>query len=90
MRRVEIHQAFIWTCDECGRDNFERAIIQEMGPEEREQCFREYHRMEDHEELPDDWQNFDMVMAPNSVKCPACGEEFDTYNTGESEAHNEQ
>lgn len=24
--QVELHAAFVWDCDECGRENFERAV----------------------------------------------------------------
>lgn len=80
-----MRQAFVWTCDECGRDNFELAVIAEMSPGDREECYRSFHGMEDYEELPEDWQQFEMVMAPNSVKCPSCGEEFDTTEHDDGE-----
>ena len=32
--QIRLHQGWWWTCEECGRDNFERAVIQEVTPTE--------------------------------------------------------
>ena len=60
---VELHQAFLWTCEECGRDNFERAITHEPGDD-------------DEDEIPEGFEGV-WLTAPTEVTCKHCGEEFD-------------
>lgn len=76
--KVEMHNAYLWVCDSCGRDNFERAIIAELPEDEQEEMFREFHGMEKYEPLPENWKDFAMMCYPDSVKCGHCGEWFDT------------
>jgi len=84
VRTVELVQAFLWTCDECGRDNFERSVT--VAPESI-----------DPDDLPDvpgldsdtirEWLETgggEWVTAPQHVKCQHCGSEFDTsHATGD-------
>jgi hypothetical protein len=79
VRTVELIQAFLWTCEDCGRDNFERGIT--ISPESI-----------DPEDPPDtpgadpdtirDWLEAGgeggFVVAPDQVKCRHCGSEFGT------------
>jgi hypothetical protein len=82
VREVELVQAFLWTCDDCGRDNFERAIT--VDPESTEgQEVAEFTRLATEDanesvqalglEVGGDW-----LMAPRQVKCRHCGAEFST------------
>lgn len=61
----------MWTCDGCGRDNFERAIPAELTPEDRKEIA---------EDLGVDVMALhgNYVVAPDYVKCQHCGEEFET------------
>lgn len=75
-RTVELHQAYLWTCDVCGRDNFERSIT--IDPESI-----------DLDDLPDgvdpdmvrEWIDGggegDFVTAPTRVTCGHCRAVFD-------------
>jgi hypothetical protein len=77
-RTVELVQAFLWTCEECGRDNFERAITLES-------------ESIDPDDLPEaagtdpetvrEWLQSGgegaWVTAPSHVRCQHCGAEFD-------------
>ena len=75
VRTVEMNQAFVWTCDDCGRDNFERAIV--VAPESI-----------DLDDLPDsvdpesirEWAEAGgegvFAMAPDRVTCRHCRAEF--------------
>jgi hypothetical protein len=82
VRTVELAQAFLWTCDDCGRDNFERAVT--VGPESLEG--QEVAELALHVageanesaqalgiEVGGDW-----LMAPRRVKCQHCRAEFAT------------
>lgn len=60
---VEIHQAFLWTCDDCGRDNFERAIT--VSPETIEEWVEGIGEGA--------W-----LRAPDRVTCSHCGTNFET------------
>jgi hypothetical protein len=82
VRQVELVQAFLWTCEDCGRDNFERAIRVE--PESLEgQEVAEFAKSAA-EEANESAQALgieiggDFLMAPTSVKCQHCGAEFST------------
>ena len=75
VRTVDLVQAFMWTCDDCGRDNFERAIT--LAPESV-----------DPNDLPDsvdpemiqEWAevggNGLLAMGPDRVQCCHCGAKF--------------
>lgn len=67
MTKVELHQAFQWTCEECGRDNFARAVV----PESLEGQIPEGLELED-------FEGGQWVTAPNRVTCEHCGERFET------------
>ena len=63
--RVELRPAWAWTCHECGKDNFCRAIVP---------CSLEGL-------LPDgldveEFEGGEWVTKPNSVECEHCGVEF--------------
>ena len=70
MAQVELHPAFVWDCDECGRQNFERAIIPPFQSAEEEQHAREILNITPEEGFP--------VMAPCQVSCRLCGQVYDT------------
>lgn len=70
-RKVEIWTAYQWTCDECGQDNFERAVMCELTPFDREMM------AEENDLEPEDFEG-EMVSYPNHVTCQHCKAEFDT------------
>lgn len=79
MRTVELVQAFVWTCDDCGRDNFERAVT--VAPESISA-----------DDLPDgidpemmrEWAESGgegaFAMAPDRVLCRHCTASFGTVH----------
>lgn len=71
MNKTRIWTAYQWTCDECGKDNFERAIAAELTPEERQE-------IADDQGLDLEYMRGDFVLAPEVVKCGHCGEQFET------------
>ena len=72
MKRTELHQAFIWTCDNCGRDQFERAISVEVSEQdERKLKFMAGVEL---------WWEGRFIAAPTEVTCQECDH---TYSTEE-------
>ena len=77
MKEVEIHPAHVWTCDECGRDNFERGVQADfLTPQEyRDIC----EEMGVFDPAIQDEPPVGMLMtAPQEVTCRYCGETFRT------------
>lgn len=82
---VELHSAFVWDCDECGKENFERAI--EGGMDEAA-LMADENRVTTHlvgtgEVEIEDSEDDDLmacesltqmiVLAPATVTCKHCG-----------------
>lgn len=67
--KVELHQAFVWTCEDCGRDSFARAV--HLTPEEVAMLG---------EDVLDraGGRSGDWCMAPWAVTCPHCGARYET------------
>lgn len=84
MRSVDLHQAFLWTCEDCGRDNFERAVAVE--PESREgRLFADLtdHAVDEVNEVLGERgasAGLCLVMAPEMVRCPHCGAEYESLD----------
>ena len=74
-REVEIRPAFEWTCDECGRDNYEKCLIVDLSQEQAAEIMRGIVDIED-----DDDMNFtgSFSACPTDVKCRFCKSEFVT------------
>ena len=66
---VELHQAWSWDCDSCGRENFERALNVDR------ESLSDEDRFEAEEIFGTDAV---LVSAPTSVICRHCSAEFDT------------
>jgi len=64
--KVELHPAFVWDCDSCGRENFARGIVAELSAEEREEVCDE-HGIDG-----------EMIRQPTKVVCKSCGAKFET------------
>ena len=82
VRQVELVQAFLWTCEDCGRDNFERAVTVEPESMEGQEVTELVQQVTDDAnesaqalgiEVGGDW-----LMAPPHVTCRHCGAEFST------------
>lgn len=76
MEKVELHNAYMWDCPNCGRENFCRAVVAELTPEDVELMMRE------HGGEPSDWQTGLWMTRPDEVTCSACGAEFAVENEG--------
>lgn len=83
MQEVELHQAWLWTCENCGRDNFARSITVEFDSvEEKEEAFRAVYHLDPFEELPESWDQCDCVTCPERVECDFCEAVFKTLGPG--------
>ena len=72
--RVELHEAFIWDCDECGRENLLRAIPSTPPPAEEIRKMMNLEPYDDVPESPDDgW-----VFIPPNVTCTHCESAFES------------
>lgn len=78
MRTVELNTAYHWHCDDCGADNFSLALRVEFPPGEHEQAYRHLNDLDDWADLPEDWDQFELVTIPTTVQCSECGREFAT------------
>lgn len=83
--KARLLTAYVWDCDHCGSENFERAIVAEMCDEDREEMFRQFNQMDQWEALPECWRDFQLVTRPDAVTCCKCGTEFDTEDDREDE-----
>lgn len=81
--KVEIHQAFVWTCDECGRDSFVRAIHTPDSVVVESMCEQDgIEKYEAEAILEESGLTGQWCMAPSVVKCPHCGCQYETEEPG--------
>jgi ribosomal protein S27E len=76
---VELHQAYEWTCEKCGRQNFGSSITAELTPEERQEMLHDIGDVDD-----DDREyvlNGCFLTSPDEVTCAHCGETFDAIDS---------
>lgn len=69
---IEVHPAYVFDCDECGAENFVRAIVPEMSQEELDEL-----RIE-HGVQP--WEAGQFTAFPNEVVCSKCGFRYATQH----------
>jgi hypothetical protein len=62
---VEIHPAWWFTCDACGRDSFFRGVIASMSPEEQFEAREHFGAPEDEAGA--------FMQVPDQVVCTHCG-----------------
>jgi uncharacterized Zn finger protein len=68
VQEVELHPAFQWDCDNCGKENFTRSIKWE-GSEEDLIKLKERFEIEA-------WQEGEFRHCPDEVTCSYCGTVF--------------
>lgn len=77
---VELWAAWCWTCDACGKDNFERSVTAEI-TEEDAQMYASKYGMEPEEFLNGEWHT-----KPVSVTCDHCQSQYLVEQINEEEA----
>lgn len=75
MNQITLRPAYVWDCDECGREVFERGCIPELSEEEIAEL-RDEHGVED-------FEDGHFIMMPVEVECPYCGATFLTQHFSE-------
>lgn len=70
MQSVELNQAYQWICDDCGRENFTRAIAFEGDEATRAEIIGELGF--------DIGDQGELIMAPDLVTCKHCGSVYET------------
>jgi hypothetical protein len=76
MNTVELHAAWSWCCDECGKDNFEYSVnldLSKYGKEERRAIAISIRLIERDEETP---ESFEVLSQPEEVQCSHCAAMF--------------
>lgn len=66
---IELHPAWRFDCDECGRENFVRVIVGQFDEQTLEEL-RTEHGIQP-------WEAGDWLSMPSSVTCEHCGQHFD-------------
>lgn len=75
-RTAQLTTAFVWDCDECGRENFVRSVHIDADEETLSEL-REEHGIEP-------WETGEWCTAPTKVRCQHCGEEFEVERDTET------
>jgi hypothetical protein len=83
--KIELHNAYVWDCDNCGAENFERAVKFDAPPEERERMLRDMGALEDYQTLADIERETEdgkimasLTTSPDRVTCKACGTAYES------------
>lgn len=73
---VELRPAYEWTCEECGRSQFESAMLIELDDETKQEMIEDFG-------LDPDDADGEFCDMPDSVKCKFCLTEFETSHWSE-------
>ena len=78
MDSAELHHAFVWDCNSCGRENLERIIWDERTPEEiEEELSFDESDMAGYDALDEEGFDLDdrsVIFLPDVVFCKFCEE----------------
>lgn len=69
---IELHPAFVFDCEQCGKETFGRLLVREYDAETLAQM-RDEHGIES-------WEAGDWIEFPGRVTCQHCGKVFDVAN----------
>lgn len=79
MDQVELHTAYEWVCDKCGRTCYCSGAHLDMSDEENEKALREAHGLDDWQEIPEELGG-EWITMPKQVTCEHCGETYKTVD----------
>lgn len=82
MTIVALSPAYVWDCEDCGRENFQRAVSIQLDPEDESdaEAIRTMCGIEPEEAIPDGLTGCVMTR-PRRVTCKHCGKEFKAVDT---------
>lgn len=75
MNKVELRPAYVWDCDNCGKENFHSAVVKEMAEADRKEMMEDMG-------IPED-ELGDFIMLPQMVECCGCQTRFEAQHWGE-------
>lgn len=75
--KISMKPAYMWDCEECGRENFERGLVPELSEDEEQELREEYG--------VDDEEMGHWVMMPRLVQCKYCKKTCETVHYSEEE-----
>lgn len=90
MKKVELHPASVWDCDDCGRENFVR-LMRPESLEDKEATIEAIMEMHDvlRFEAERAAEHGEFVISPKTVRCVYCGSTFDATFTAEEDESDE-
>ena len=68
MQSVELHHAYMFTCEHCGTDQFIRGIIPEMSEQEKIELRLDFGLQP--------WEEGEFTVKPETVTCGTCNHSF--------------
>lgn len=82
MSKVELHQAFFWTCDHCGHDNFEFGVTIDTSMSDSEEidglCEKAGISREEYDAIQASEDGGGLfIIGPERVICDGCETEFE-------------
>ena len=91
MSIVNLSPAYVWDCEDCGRENWQRAVSIRLDPEDEgdAETLRAMHGLEDGAEIPEGLAG-GMMTRPMRVTCKHCGREFKAVDTGCEEGESDE
>lgn len=86
LKIIELAPAYVWDCDECGRENFQRSVTTRLNPDDPDDAdvIRDLEGLGPDEEIDRDPNIRRTVQhRPSRVTCRHCGAEFGAVDSGE-------
>lgn len=83
MTTVELSPAYVWDCERCGRENFQRCVSVRLDPEDDADAdvIRAHHGLDPHDPIPDGLMGA-FQTRPDRVTCRHCNTEFKAADAG--------
>ena len=78
MKQAELHPAYLWNCDSCGRENVFRVPQRNLSQDEIRESLVEAGELEEWEEMPEgEYTGVQVMGIPTQVQCEFCDAEFE-------------
>ena len=78
MLEVPVLHSYVWDCPECGQENWQRAVYQNLTEEENKEALVILGELEPWQE-PDPRLHVEMVSIPRRIFCSRCKVEFKPF-----------
>lgn len=77
MTTVELVPAYVWDCERCGRENFQRSVSVVLNPDDPDDAdvIRQMHDIPDADPIPEG-MSVRAMTTPDRVTCRHCEAEF--------------